>query len=157
MKKIKAFVIAVCLASAFALSSCSGSFWQGMAAGLGNISRQSMYSGGSSGVSSPTYTGGSYGTMNVPTPTFTTDWSSAPATVPAYGGVSTGTSSSGSTYGGSSGSSSSGKSCPLCYGLGKCRTCNGKQYYLNSLTGKNVACPNCTNGLCSKCSGTGRI
>lgn len=157
MKKIKAFVIAAGLAVTSALSSCSGSFWQGMAAGLGNISRQAMYSTGSSGTGYSTYTGGSYVATPLPATTTTTDWSSMPATVPAYGGVSTGTSSSGSTSSGSSGSSSSEKSCYLCHGLGKCWTCNGKQYYLNSLTGKNVACPNCTNGMCRVCGGTGRL
>lgn len=46
--------------------------------------------------------------------------------------------------------------CHLCHGLGKCWTCNGKRSYLNPLTNKFVECPNCTDGLCSHCHGSGK-
>jgi len=73
------------------------------------------------------------------------------ATRQATSGVS---SSSSGSY--TQSSSSSSVSCPQCHGLGKCWTCNGNRRYLNSLTGKYVACPNCTNGLCRSCGGTGK-
>jgi len=75
--------------------------------------------------------------------------------------VSTGTtvstsssSSSSSTY---SGSSSSDKTCYMCHGTKNCWTCYGKRQYINPYTGKYITCPNCTNGLCSKCGGTGKL
>ena len=49
------------------------------------------------------------------------------------------------------------KTCHLCHGIKKCWTCNGKRMYINPLTGKYVTCPNCTNGWCSRCNGTGKL
>ena len=46
--------------------------------------------------------------------------------------------------------------CHLCHGLGKCWTCNGSRSYLNPLTNEYAKCPNCTDGLCSHCHGTGK-
>lgn len=74
------------------------------------------------------------------------------------GGVQTTTtntygSSTNSSSAGSRSSSSSGTTCFLCHGIKKCWTCNGKQTYLSN--GKYIKCPNCTDGLCSHCHGTG--
>lgn len=76
----------------------------------------------------------------------------------AYQNVNNGNTSSSGGYSSSSGNSgtSSSKTCSLCHGIKKCWTCNGKRTFLNSLTGDRVACPNCTDGLCRKCHGTGR-
>jgi len=49
--------------------------------------------------------------------------------------------------------SRSGTTCYLCHGLKKCWTCNGNRTYL--VYGKYVKCPNCTDGLCSHCHGSG--
>lgn len=54
-------------------------------------------------------------------------------------------------------SSSGGKTCHICHGTKKCWTCGGKRTYINPLTNKRVACPNCTNGWCSRCNGTGKL
>lgn len=54
-------------------------------------------------------------------------------------------------------SSSGGKPCNICRGTKKCWTCGGNRTYINPLTNKRVACPNCTNGLCSRCNGTGKL
>ncbi len=62
-----------------------------------------------------------------------------------------------SSSGGSSSSASSGKTCHICHGTKKCWTCGGNQTYINPLTNKRVACPNCTNGWCSRCNGTGKL
>ena len=157
MKRNKTLIISLCFPLCMALSSCSGDFWQGMAAGLGSIGSYPTYSTGGGTVATPASTAatGSFGTFQAPT--FNFDMSPSAVAVPAYSGGSVSTSSSSSSYSGSSGSSSSGKTCPMCYGIKKCWTCNGKQTYHNPLTGKQVPCPNCTNGLCSKCGGTGRI
>ena len=58
----------------------------------------------------------------------------------------------------SSSSSSSGRSCRVCYGTGKCRTCNGKHWYYDSSfgTGKKLICPNCSDGRCTSCGGSGK-
>lgn len=50
---------------------------------------------------------------------------------------------------------SSGTICHLCHGLKKCWTCNGSKRMYNGLTGKYQKCPNCIDGLCSHCHGTG--
>lgn len=66
-------------------------------------------------------------------------------------------SSSSSSSRGSNTTSS--RTCGVCYGSGKCRTCNGKGYYTAIGIGSGThACPNCRNhnGLCSSCNGTGR-
>lgn len=62
-----------------------------------------------------------------------------------------------SSSSGSSSSTSSGKTCHICHGTKKCWTCGGNQTYINPLTNKRVACPNCTNGWCSRCNGTGKL
>ena len=49
--------------------------------------------------------------------------------------------------------------CRMCYGLGSCRTCDGRGYYYNPLDlSKKVLCPNCRNhdGRCTSCNGTGK-
>lgn len=66
------------------------------------------------------------------------------------------TSGSNSVKSSSTGGSST-KICHICHGTKKCRTCNGQRTYINPLTNKRVACPNCTNGWCSRCNGTGKI
>lgn len=161
--------------SAVGLCGC-GSFGQGLLMGLSNLgspystgygwgnsyvssyisgnssasSQSSSSSAGSSSSSasvSPQYN--NYSSSNI--------WSTAPTyvatpTTPTttYSGSSTGSSSTSS-------STSSGykKTCHLCHGLKKCFTCNGNRSFINPLTGKYVSCPNCTNGLCSHCHGTG--
>lgn len=50
-----------------------------------------------------------------------------------------------------------GRTCNLCHGTQKCWTCYGKRTYINPLTGKSVVCPNCSDGWCSKCHGTGKL
>lgn len=45
--------------------------------------------------------------------------------------------------------------CLTCYGTGDCPTCNGDRLYLNSFTGNQIVCPNCTDGKCWKCNGSG--
>ena len=76
-------------------------------------------------------------------------------------GSNTSVGSSNSTVSGSGSSSrtnsTSGKTCHICHGYKKCRTCSGNRTYINPLTNKRVACPNCTNGWCSRCNGTGKI
>lgn len=62
-----------------------------------------------------------------------------------------------SSSGSSSSTISSGKTCHICHGTKKCWTCGGNRTYINPLTNKRVACPNCTNGWCSRCNGTGRL
>lgn len=47
------------------------------------------------------------------------------------------------------------RSCRVCAGIGKCWTCNGNRYYTKN--GKTFTCPNCTNGLCTTCGGTGKV
>lgn len=51
---------------------------------------------------------------------------------------------------------STSQSCSQCHGIKKCFTCNGNRKYINPNTNKYVSCPNCTNGLCSACGGTGK-
>ena len=49
------------------------------------------------------------------------------------------------------------ESCHICYGSGKCSTCNGKGYVISAYTQKYVDCVNCTNGKCNKCNGSGKV
>ena len=73
--------------------------------------------------------------------------------------ISSSTSSSSSSSSSTSSRSSYSPDCRLCYGLGSCRTCEGKGYYYNSFDlSKTVLCPNCPNhnGKCSSCGGTGK-
>ena len=76
-------------------------------------------------------------------------------------GGNTSVGSSNSTISGSGSSSrtnsTSGKTCHICHGYKKCWTCSGNRTFINPLTNKRVACPNCTNGWCSRCNGTGKI
>lgn len=47
--------------------------------------------------------------------------------------------------------------CHLCYGSGKCSTCNGKHWFYG-FDGKKITCPNCKpDGKCSACGGSGHI
>ena len=62
-----------------------------------------------------------------------------------------------SSSGGSSSTSYSGKTCHVCHGYKKCWTCGGNRTYINPLTNKRIACPNCTDGWCSRCNGTGKL
>ncbi len=49
------------------------------------------------------------------------------------------------------------KDCSTCNGTGKCRTCNGKGWYTEmGIGGGNHDCPNCNNGNCQWCNGTGK-
>ena len=60
-----------------------------------------------------------------------------------------------STYeGNSSGPHTS--TCHLCHGYKKCTTCNGNRIFLPGASSTYVKCPNCTDGLCHACHGTGR-
>ena len=46
----------------------------------------------------------------------------------------------------------------MCHGLGKCWTCSGKGWEYNKLGVDGVHdCPNCSNGECSHCHGTGKV
>lgn len=46
--------------------------------------------------------------------------------------------------------------CRVCYGTGNCHTCGGDRLYRNMFTGEQQECPNCTDGRCWKCGGTGQ-
>lgn len=81
---------------------------------------------------------------------------SVPATYTAPVTTSGSVNSSSSSGSGSSSSTSSGRSCGVCYGTGKCRTCNGNGTFWDSLNGNRKNCPNCTNGNCTSCGGSGR-
>lgn len=141
-----AMTLSVC-----SLTSCGG-FMQGLAAGMGG------YGNGGYNIAP------NYNTVSAPSTVWSTpnyDFCNTWTTAPTYNTSATyssGSSSftSGSSTSTSSSSSSSGRSCGVCYGLGKCRTCNGKGTYFDDLNGKYNKCPNCTNGLCTSCGGTGR-
>lgn len=48
--------------------------------------------------------------------------------------------------------------CRHCFGSGKCSSCNGKGWEYNEYgLGGTHDCPNCTNGDCPYCHGTGKI
>lgn len=48
--------------------------------------------------------------------------------------------------------------CHFCHGSGRCSTCNGKGWCYNEFgVGGTHNCPNCYNGDCSHCNGTGKI
>jgi len=49
------------------------------------------------------------------------------------------------------------ESCPQCHGSGLCSTCNGKGLVISTYTQKWAPCPNCTNGKCTRCGGSGKI
>lgn len=71
----------------------------------------------------------------------------------------------GYTVGGGSNSSSSsissstgGKDCSFCDHSGRCKTCNGKGWYYSTVgTGAKITCPNCKDGKCPHCHGTGKL
>lgn len=48
------------------------------------------------------------------------------------------------------------KECYMCHGSGVCQTCNGKGWY-RSMFGDNIVCPNCSDGKCGTCHGTGSV
>ena len=151
MNKILHAAAAIIL-STLTLSSCEG-FMQGLASGMGGYGGYGGY-----------YAAPSYNTVSAPAATFsapTFDYSNTWNTAPVYTApttVSSGSStySSGSSTSTSGSSSSSDRSCRVCYGLGKCRTCNGNGQYFDTFTSKYIKCPNCTNGLCTSCGGSGR-
>lgn len=151
MRRISSYLLVVL--TVMSLSSC-GDFMSGMAAGLAGMGQGGGYYGvpavnTSAGFNTfPTTT-----PMVAPSNTFTTPitYNTAPTTT----SYSSGTSSSYSS-GSASSTSSSGRSCGVCYGSGKCRTCNGNGTYWDSLNGNRKKCPNCSNGLCTSCGGTGK-
>ena len=102
-------------------------------------------------------------------PTFTVDWSQvnwSSTPIDSYyqyqgdlvnNGVGTTVQSNTNQSSFTNTGTSSDKTCHLCHGTKKCWTCGGNRTYINPLTNKRVACPNCTNGWCSRCNGTGRL
>lgn len=48
------------------------------------------------------------------------------------------------------------KDCSFCDHSGKCKTCNGKRWYWG-IAGAKITCPNCTDGRCTHCGGTGKL
>lgn len=102
-------------------------------------------------------------------PTFTVDWSQvnwSSTPIDSYyqyqgdlvnNGVETTVQSNTNQSSFTNTGTSSDKTCHLCHGTKKCWTCGGNRTYINPLTNKRVACPNCTNGWCSRCNGTGRL
>lgn len=55
------------------------------------------------------------------------------------------------------GGSSSSRRCEHCHGNGRCNTCNGNYTHWIGYVGATPRkCPNCTNGTCPYCGGTGR-
>lgn len=49
------------------------------------------------------------------------------------------------------------KTCHGCHGSGKCNTCNGKGWYERLGVSGAMNCPNCSNGRCSICGGSGQV
>lgn len=49
------------------------------------------------------------------------------------------------------------KDCHSCLGLKKCNTCNGKGWFYPTASSTSTDCPNCTNGNCSVCNGSGKV
>lgn len=47
--------------------------------------------------------------------------------------------------------------CPSCHGTGQCPSCNGSGHLHNIGTSGTRDCPNCHNGRCSTCGGSGKI
>ena len=137
--------------SALALSSCGG-FMNGLASGMAGL-------GGGGYYMTP-----NYNAMPSPASVWTAPnnfsnvtWTSAPAyTAPVVSGGGASYTSGSSSTAASSSSSGSSRSCGVCYGLGKCRTCNGKGSYFDELNGNTKKCPNCTDGRCTSCGGSGK-
>lgn len=151
MKRLSTFLLVPL--TMLSLTSCGG-FMQGLASGLAG------YGGGGYYVAPAPAMNASAGFNSFPAATFTapaaTYTAPAPTYTPPAPTYGTGASSSSSTSSTPSSSSSSGRSCGVCYGLGKCRTCNGNGTYWDSLNGNRKKCPNCTNGLCTSCGGSGK-
>lgn len=64
------------------------------------------------------------------------------------------TTESNSSY---SNSTSSERRCEHCHGSGRCNTCNGNYtHYIGYVGAKPKHCPNCSNGSCRWCNGTGK-
>ena len=49
------------------------------------------------------------------------------------------------------------KTCHGCHNSGKCNTCNGKGWIERLGVKGTMDCPNCTNGRCSICGGSGKV
>lgn len=49
------------------------------------------------------------------------------------------------------------KDCHICHNLKYCQTCGGKGWIHHSMTNTTGDCPNCTNGKCSTCGGSGKV
>lgn len=49
------------------------------------------------------------------------------------------------------------KDCYNCLGMKSCQTCNGKGWIRHSYTNTTGDCPNCSNGKCSTCGGSGQV
>lgn len=49
------------------------------------------------------------------------------------------------------------KTCYMCNGQKVCSTCNGKGWFYSEFGNGKIDCPNCTDGTCSKCGGSGTI
>lgn len=49
------------------------------------------------------------------------------------------------------------ETCHMCQGSGKCNSCNGKHWFYSPFGDDKLTCPNCTDGKCSKCHGTGKV
>lgn len=49
------------------------------------------------------------------------------------------------------------KDCYSCRGMKSCQTCNGKGWIRHSYTNTTGDCPNCSNGKCSTCGGSGQV
>ena len=110
-------------------------------------------------------------TEGIPTPTFNFQNIGSPGSdikfdfsnvspipsVPYTEGVSFESVNSPNQMNSTTGTSSNGKTCHLCHGYKKCWTCSGNRTFINPLTNKRIACPNCTDGRCSRCNGTGKI
>lgn len=79
--------------------------------------------------------------------------------IDTQGRVTTGNNRSSSNQNGAS-QSNSGRygniSCHLCHGSGVCATCGG-DCIADSPYGGTYVCPNCDNGKCRKCKGSGKI
>ena len=135
MKAYRRIVVTLTICALF--TSCA-ELMQGLATGLQTFGN-SGYGGGMGGY-------GSAYRYTFPT--------TSVVTAPVYS--STGYSSSSNVNTNTTAtSSSSGTPCRLCHGTKKCWTCYGKRTYKSSITGADLVCPNCTNGLCSHCHGTG--